>query len=101
MTRTLRRRAAALLVAAVLLSTALPAAASPPAWSAAGLLDALTDWLAALWPGGAPGELPTPSRASVGGDDDGSAGPAVGSAGESSDDLTANPQLGGDLDPDG
>jgi hypothetical protein len=80
---------------------ATPAAAAPPAWSAPGLVDALAAWLAALWPGGAPGETPAPVWATVGGGGEPAAGTQLGGDLDPDGEPTAEPQLGGDLDPNG
>jgi len=128
--RTIRpRRAAALLAVLALLLAALPAAAAPnrTATNEPGvgvpLLDALTAWLAALWPGTGSPSTPESVWEALGGvlDPDGapqlasapapepqSISEALGSvldpggAPQSASDLpTATAQLGPDADPDG
>lgn len=98
------RRAVAALVAVCLLLAALPAAAAPepaPADPRADLLllQALTAWLGALWPGSVPLARPAPAaEASHGGATD---EPPLGSEAGSDDEPTAQPQLGPDADPHG
>jgi hypothetical protein len=101
--RTIRpRRAAALLAVLALLLAAWPAAAAPGRTTAddpgvvSPLFDALTAWLATLWPGtGAPPE-PQSAWGPLGSDLDPGGAPQPTSGGP-----TATPQLGPDADPDG
>jgi hypothetical protein len=73
-----------------------------------GLADALTAWLADLWPG--PGSIDSPGGATtaavqaLGGDIDPNGQPGVQSLGSCSDPAgapTVKPQLGCDIDPSG
>jgi hypothetical protein len=103
--RTIRPlRAAALLAVLALLLAAWPAAAAPGRTTAddpgvvSPLFDALTAWLATLWPGTGPPPAPEPQA------DWGPLGPVADPGGApqpESGGPTGRPQLGPDADPDG
>ncbi|HUP41844.1 MAG TPA: hypothetical protein VM599_01400 [Thermoanaerobaculia bacterium] len=107
MNRTRPRRAAALLLAAAFLVAATPPAAAPAtrgageARSAPSLLDALSAWLAALWPGAAPGGAPAAGWSTVGAGGEPTPEPQLGSELDPYGGLTPEPQLGSVGDPDG
>lgn len=97
------RRVPALLLVIGLLVVGAPAAAAPDG-SASGepttgssLIEALTGWLASLWPVPGSSEARAPAWAATGAEvephNPGEAG--------TDDDPTAEPQLGAEIDPDG
>jgi hypothetical protein len=98
------RKATALVVALGLLVAAFPAGAAPD--RAAGepgigpaLFQAVTAWLAALWPGASPATAPAAAWAALGAGP--TAGPQPGSGADPDGGPTVEAQLGPDADPNG
>lgn len=95
------RNVAALLLAVALLAAAAPAAAASErpaeeARVAPTVFEALWSWLSAVWPGTGSDRLPESVREALGPDAD-----PGGTPGATTDDPTAEPQLGSVADPDG